>query len=163
VTTGHVIVWTATFPSKEELSWLECSAAGTVSIALSACGSSGSSAGPSGGGSETRTFTGTTWANSATSCGGDSHDFQAGDGTVTLTLVQTTGNVGLSAQVCAGGIDDRNCTINQGPIAVSQTLSGVRKGGTSQNLKLLPANCGGGGPQPPGPVDYTATVTYPRP
>jgi hypothetical protein len=106
---------------------------------------------------------GTTRANSATSCSGDSHDFQAGEGAVTPTLVQSTGSTGLTAQVCAGGIDDRNCTINQTPLAVMQTLSGARKGGTSQNLKLLPLNCGGGGPVPPGPIDYTATVTYQRP
>jgi hypothetical protein len=105
---------------------------------------------------------GTTRAITSTSCSGDSHDFQAADGPISVTLVQVTGATSLVVQVCAGGIDDNNCSINQTPIAVGQTKSGTRRGGADQNLKLLPPNCGGGGPPPPGPVGYTATVSYLR-
>lgn len=105
---------------------------------------------------------GTTRATGPSSCSSDSHDFQASDGLVTVNLVQTTGGTALVVQVCAGGIDDNNCTINQTPIAVGQTLSATRKGGASQNLKLLPLNCGGGGPPPATAIDYTVTVSYQR-
>jgi hypothetical protein len=126
-----------------------------------ACGGNGPST-PAPPVTETRTFMGTTRATSPTSCMSDSHDFQAREGLITVTLVQSTGGTLLVAQVCAGGIDDHNCTINQAPIAVGQTLSGTRKGGADQNLKLLPLNCGGGGPAPDTPIDYTASVSYQR-
>ena len=139
--------------------------AGTVaSLLLIACGSGGSSGPPPAGPTvtESRTFSGTTRANTPTSCGGDSHDFVAAEGAVAVTLVQSTGGVSMSVQICAGGIDNNACTINQGPIAVGQTRTGTRQGMAQQNLKLLPANCGGNGPVPAGPVDYTATVTFQR-
>ena len=113
-------------------------------------------------GTTTQTFTGTTRALTPTSCSSDSHDFPAGEGVVTVTLLASTGNLTLGVQVCAGGIDNNNCTINLQPIAVNQSVSGTRKGGASQNLKFLPANCGTGGPAPPGPVQYTARVDYER-
>ena len=86
---------------------------------------------------------------------------EAAAGPVMVTLTQSTDNLG--AQVCAGGIDNNDCTINLMPLAVGQTRSGDRRGGTSQTLKLLASNCGGGGSVPPGPIQYTATVTYQRP
>jgi hypothetical protein len=71
--------------------------------------------------------------------------------------------MGVMLQLCAGGIDDRNCTINQMPIAVGQTLSAPsRKGGSSHNLKLLPLYCGSGAPPPPGPITYTVSLTHLR-
>ena len=111
-------------------------------------------------GTTTQTVTGTTRAITPTSCTSDSHDFSAGEGLVTVTLLESTGNLTLGVQVCAGGIDNNNCTINLRPIAVNQSVSGTRKGGRSQNLKFLPPNCGTGGPPPPGPVQYTARVDY---
>ena len=110
----------------------------------------------------TQIFTGSTRAITATSCTSDSHDFDAGEGLITVTLLETTGNVTLGVQVCAGGIDNNNCTINQTPIAVNGSVSGTRKGGRTQNLKFLPANCSPrSGPVPPGPVQYTARVENP--
>jgi len=111
---------------------------------------------------ETRTFMGTARALGPASCTSDSHDFIAADGPISVTLTQSTGGIGMAAQVCAGGIDNNDCSINLMPIAVGQTVSGTRKGGSQQNLKLNPPNCGGGGPTPPGPVDYTVTVTFLR-
>lgn len=105
---------------------------------------------------------GTTTATGPPSCKSDRHDFQAAEGPVTLTLIQSTGNATLVGQVCAGDIDDGNCTINQTPISVGQTLSSPRKGVPSQTLVLQPLNCGGGGPPPAGSIDYTASVTYQR-
>jgi hypothetical protein len=105
---------------------------------------------------------GTARALSDTSCSGDSHDFVAAEGPIAVTLVQSTGGVGLAIQVCAGGIDNNDCSINLMPIAVGQTVSGTRKGGSQQNLKLNAANCGGGGPPPPAPVGYAVTVTFQR-
>ena len=108
-------------------------------------------------GPQSVTFTGA--ANPSCQLGG--HNFDTADGPITLTLVQTTGGVGLYGQICAGGIDNNNCTINQTPMVVGQTLTGTRKGVSSQNVKMLTLNCGPG-PAPPGPVDYTITVAFQR-
>ena len=132
--------------------------------ALTACGGGGSdspTAPP--GGTTTQTFMGTTRADGPTSCSGDSHVFEAAAGPVVVTLTQSTDNLTLGAQVCAGGIDNNDCTINLMPLPVGQSRSGDRRGGASQTLKLLAPNCGGGGPVPAGPIQYTATVTYQRP
>jgi hypothetical protein len=109
-----------------------------------------------------QTVNGTTRAVTPTSCSSDSHDFSAGEGPVSVTLLQSTDNLTLGVQVCAGGIDNNDCTINLQRIALNQTVTGYRKGGRNQNLKFLPPNCGGGGPAPPGPVQYTAIVSYPN-
>ena len=72
------------------------------------------------GGTATVDFTGTTRALGPTSCGGDSHQFVAAEGTITVLLVRTTGNASLVAQVCAGGIDDNDCSLKQTVIAVAR-------------------------------------------
>lgn len=133
-----------------------------VAVALSGCGGGSSSSptpspSPAATGTETVTFTGI--ANP--SCQGEGHIFEAADGALTLTLVATTDNVGLYGQVCAGGIDNNACTINQTRMAVGDTLSGPRRGGSSQSVKMLTLNCGPG-PAPAGPVSYTIRLTYPR-
>ena len=115
---------------------------------------------PSGSTTQTRTFTGQTRATSPISCEGDSHDIVAEEGTITVTLTSSTGSTSLVLQVCAGGLDNKDCTVNQTVIAVGQSISGARKGGASQNVKLLPLNCGGGGPAPTTPIDYSITVTF---
>jgi hypothetical protein len=104
----------------------------------------------------TETFTGA--ANP--SCQGGGHSFDTAEGDITLTLVETTGGVGLYGQVCAGGIDS-NCTIAQTRMEVGQTLSGARRGIANQNVKMLTLNCGSG-PTPPAPVNYTIRLTYLR-
>jgi hypothetical protein len=106
---------------------------------------------------ETTTFTGA--ANP--SCQGGGHTFEAAEGLVTLTLVETTGGVGLFGQVCAGGNDNNACTVNQTRMAVGETLSGPRRGIASQLVKMLTLNCGTG-PVPPAPVQYTIRLTYQR-
>jgi hypothetical protein len=105
---------------------------------------------------ETVTFTGA--ANP--SCQGGGHTFVAAEGTVTLTLVETTDQVGLFGQVC-GGNDNNACTVNQTRMAVGETLSGPRRGIASQTVKMLTLNCGTG-PVPPAPVQYTIRLTYQR-
>jgi hypothetical protein len=99
-------------------------------------------------------------ANGPTSCGGDSHTFSAADGPISITLVQSTQNTGLSVQVCSGN-DVGQCTINQTRIVVGQTLTGARRGGASQTLKFLPLSCTFGGSTLT-TVTYTAIVNYLR-
>ena len=112
-------------------------------------------------GTITTTFRGTTRATGPTSCSGDSHDFRAAAGPITVTLNESTGNVTLGVQVCVGGIDDNNCTINLMPLAVGSTATGTAGPGMpTQVLKLNAPNCGGGGPVPPGPVEYRVTVVH---
>jgi hypothetical protein len=132
-------------------------AAFTLATGLACGGGGGGPATPSSSGPQTLTFTGV--ANPSCQLGG--HNFEAADGAIALTLVQSTGNVGLYGQVCAGGIDNNNCSINQTPMVVGQTLTGSRKGASGQNVKMLTLNCGTGA-APPGPVDYTITVVHQR-
>jgi hypothetical protein len=133
-----------------------------MAVVLGACGGGG------GGGNsptqvptlQTQTFNGTATASSPTSCTGGSHVFQALDGPITVTLIQSTGSVAMATQVCAGGIDNNDCSVNLQRIEVGQTVSGARKGQGSQTLVLQTANCGGGGPAPATPIAYSARVTY---
>ena len=103
---------------------------------------------------------GTARATGPLSCSGDSHEFVAAAGAISVTLNGTTGGVGMAVQVCAGGIDDNACSIPLVPIAVGQTVTGTRRGASGQTLKFNTANCGGGGPAPAEPVNYTATLEY---
>jgi hypothetical protein len=132
-------------------------AACTVASALACGGGGGGPATPNPSGPQTVTFMGV--ANPSCQLGG--HNFEAGDGAIALTLVQSTGSVGLHGQVCAGGIDNNDCSINKTPMVVGQTLTGSRKGASSQNVKMLTLNCGVGA-APPGPVDYTITIVHQR-
>lgn len=129
--------------------------------ALVSCGGGGSDS-PTGPpvGRTTEQFAGTTRADSPTSCSGDSHTFLTNAGPISVTLVQSTGNLTLGSQLCSGGIDDNDCTLNLRPHAVGETRTGDRRGGSSQTLKLLAPNCGGGGSVPAGPITYTVTVVY---
>lgn len=137
-----------------------------LGLLLTACGGSGTSPTPppQASGPVTVAFSGTTRQTGAGSCGGDSHDFTSADGSVTVRLEETSDPAGaLSVQVCAGGIDNRDCTINQQRIAVGQSLTGARKGIATQNLKLLPHNCVFGGPfDPAAGVTYRVSVTHMR-
>lgn len=135
----------------------------TISAAiLASCGGGGDSpTSPQPPGTVTMTFRGTTRATGPTSCSGDSHSFRAAAGPVSVTLNESTGNVTLGVQVCVDSVDDNNCTINLMPLAVGSTATGTAGGGLrTQVLKLNAPNCGGGGPVPPGPVEYTVTVVY---
>ena len=108
----------------------------------------------------TENFSGVTTQSAPGSCGGDSHNITARDGTVSARLVQTSDPAqALSLQICANGIDNRNCSINQQRISVGETLTGSRIGDATQNVKLLPNSCLSGGPITPS-VTYTVAVTY---
>lgn len=133
-------------------------------LAAGCGGSSTSPTPPSGSTPTTVTLSGTTRQSAQGSCGGDSHDFTAADGDISVRLIETSDPAGaLSLQVCAGGIDNRDCTINQQKISVGQTLTGARKGIASQNLKLLPHNCVFGGPFDPAVgITYRVSLTHMR-
>ena len=137
-------------------------AAAVAAVLAASCGGGSTPSPPGPTVTDMRTFMGTTRATGAMSCTGDSHDFDAADGPIAVTLLQSTGGIEMAVQVCAGAVDNNDCSINLTPIAVGQSVSGARKGIARQNLKLNPPNCGGRGPAPPGPVDYTVTVTFQR-
>jgi hypothetical protein len=135
-------------------------------LTITSCGGSGTTPSPSNQPPTpvTVSFTGTTRQSAQSSCGGDSHDFTAAEGTISVQLVETSDPAGaLSIQVCAGGLDTRDCTINQQRIAMGQTLSGSRKGIATQNLKLLPHSCVFGGPfDPAAGITYRVSVNHLR-
>jgi hypothetical protein len=106
---------------------------------------------------QTQTFNGSTRV-VGSGCTSDSHDFDTLEGQVTMRLDQSPEAPSLRVQVCAGGIDNNNCTVNLQRIDAGQTISGARRGGVRQNLKFLPLDCAASAP--PGPFTYRATVTY---
>jgi hypothetical protein len=132
-------------------------------LGVVACGGNGTTP-TAPGGTATSTFTGTTSSNAPGSCTGDSHRINASQGTLTVTLVQTAPSVPLIVQLCAPGAVDhtRDCTINRTRMEVGQSLSGTLRGGSVQELAFNPLSCGGGAPPPPTPINYTASVLYPR-
>ena len=110
------------------------------------------------------TVSGSTTSNGAGSCSADSHDFQvAQGGTIRVRLDASGDAAGLRAQVCADGIDNNNCTVALQLVEIGNTVSGIRQGSQTQNLKFLRLGCTGGGPLVIGPTTYSATVTYDRP
>jgi hypothetical protein len=109
---------------------------------------------------ETATYSGTTRSTGATSCTGDSHSFTAVDGAISVTLVSTSTNEDLTAQICPPNSLD--CTLTRQRINIGQTLEATRRGGSAQILSLLPLNCGTGAPPSPDPITYSARVTYRR-
>ena len=126
------------------------------------CGSSTSGPTPAQTTPFTQTFSGTTRTTTNT-CTGDSHDFPPAAGDIAVKLVETSDPAGaLSVQVCAGGIDNGNCSIKQQKINVGQTITGARVGGSPQNLKFLGHNCVFGGPVITDLISYRADVTYQR-
>jgi hypothetical protein len=97
-------------------------------------------------------------------CTSDSHNFLvAPGGMIQVNLTASSDAAGLMVQICGGGIDNNDCTINLQPLPVGGTLSGVRRGVESQNLKFLRRGCTGNAPFVAGPATYTATATYLRP
>jgi hypothetical protein len=109
---------------------------------------------------ETANYTGTTRSTSPTTCTGDSHTFNAVDGSISITLVSTSTNENLTAQICPPA--SQTCTLTRRQINIGQTIEAPRQGGASQVLSLLPLNCGTGAPPSPDPITYSARVTYQR-
>jgi len=109
----------------------------------------------------TETFSGTTIRNPNGVCSGDSHNFTAQEGDISVRLIATSDPVQtLSVQVCPGVDVANTCTLPQQKINVGQTLTAPRKTGSAQNLKLLGYYCVYGGTVNPNPVTYTVSVTY---
>lgn len=129
-------------------------------LLLAGCGGGGSPAAP--GGTETVTFSGTAASTSASSCTGDTHSFPAGEGTVSVTLVETSTQHPMSAQICENGVGSSTCTLVRTRIEIAQTLNAPRKGGRNQVLSMLPGSCGIPGAMPEPMVGYTVRVSYPK-
>jgi hypothetical protein len=139
-------------------------------VALVSCGGGGPTAasGPSGGagsgGSRTSTFSGTTRISDLGTCSGERHTFDAGEGTVAVTLVQSSAGP-LKAEVCPTASTNHALDCAIPPFAVvapGQTLSAPLKGGRSQFLTIFPEGCGAPGtPAPTPPITYSVTVVFP--
>jgi hypothetical protein len=126
--------------------------------ALAGCGGGSEPAAPTG--PRTETFTGTTQIVSGV-CTGTTHAFDTGEGSLTVTLVQSTGNVPLSAQVCHPTAVNhaQECTIPPfATVEVGASVSAALKGGRAQVLVMYPLGCAG---QSTPPISYTVTVVHP--
>lgn len=124
------------------------------------CGGSPSSPGIMGPQPASYTFGGTTRATGPGSCTGDSHPFEAPEGQIAITLVQTTPAESLTVQVCPNSTTyaQTDCTVTRRVINVGQTIAEPRRGGSAQSLSLLPLTCGTNAPPSPHPIAYTAMV-----
>ncbi|HEY5906577.1 MAG TPA: hypothetical protein VIZ31_00960, partial [Vicinamibacteria bacterium] len=118
------------------------------------------------GGPASITFMGTTQTGANGGCIGNavSHQIAAGEGTVTVTLVQASESP-MKLQICHPSAVNHalECTVPPFvPIAVGQSVSATLRGGRAQIVTVFPAECGGP-TAPPGPVvSYTITVVYPQ-
>ena len=136
-----------------------------AAMAIAACGGGGSGPpmGPSG--TQTETFTGTAQIVGAGCSGsGSTHPFNAGEGNLTVTLVQSAGSVSLAVQVCHPTAVNHalECTIPPfARIAVGETVSALLKGGRAQTLVVYPSSCGTPDQAPTPPIPYTVRVTHP--
>lgn len=98
---------------------------------------------------------------STSGCNSGSHNFVAREGSISVRLdASNAASQLVSVQICPGSDIPSLCTVTQQRIAVGQTLSGARNGGTNQTLKFLRQDCVVGSTQAPGPITYAATLTY---
>lgn len=137
-----------------------------AAVTLAACGDEGRDGfGPSPGlVTRTEVFTGTTRALANGTCTGDTHTFEAGPGSVSVTLFQTTPSEPLLAEICEPGAQKPiGCAVPRTRINVGQTLTGNRSASAEQILTFLPLTCGGSGAFTPTTVEYTSTVVHQRP
>jgi len=138
-------------------------ACGSGSAAPTGNGSAGPSAPPAG--PRTETFMGTTRITASGGCSADPtpHSFQTGEGSVRITLVQSTDNVTMAAQLCDPVAENHevDCTIPPFVrIDVGMTVTATLKGGRFQTLTIYPGGCGTASTPTP-PISYTVTVAHP--
>jgi hypothetical protein len=131
-----------------------------AALLSASCGGGTASPSPTPAVTETANYTGTTRSTGPTTCTGDSHSFTAVEGSISITLVSTSTNENLTAQICPPA--SQTCTLTRRQISIGQTIEAPRQGGASQVLSLLPLNCGTGAPPSPEPITYNARVTYQR-
>lgn len=136
-----------------------------LALLLAACGGGGGGSPTSNPTPVVTSISGTTTSTAPGSCSANvTHDFLVAAGTTFQITLDASGDAaGLMVQVCAGGLDNNDCTINLQSIAVGGSLSGARRGGESQNVKFLRKGCAGTEPFVAGATTFAATVAYSRP
>jgi hypothetical protein len=144
-----------------------------AAVLLTACGGSSSSpsagppgGSPTGGGSGVETFKGTTRIADNGVCSAERlpHTFDTGEGTVEITLVESSGSVPVNIQLCHPAADNHevDCTIPPFVrVDVGMTVRATLKGGRVQTLTVYPVGCGSDQTPTP-PISYTVTVAHPR-
>jgi hypothetical protein len=138
-----------------------------VVAVLPGCGRSGSSTPTTPNGNPTETFMGTSSVSATGGCSSTNmgHAFNSGEGTIVITLVQSTDNATVATQVChpTATAHDSQCTVPPfSRIGVGQSTQAVLKGGRAQVLTVYPGTCGQAGTFPATTISYTVTVQHPR-
>jgi hypothetical protein len=136
-----------------------------IVLALPACGGGGSSPMTPSAGSQTETFSGTSSTTATGGCSNVGHAFNSGEGTIVITLIQSSDNASVATQVChpTATAHDAQCTVPPfSRIGVGQSTQAVLKGGRAQVLSVYPATCGQGGTAPAATITYTVTVQHPQ-
>lgn len=90
------------------------------------------------------------------------HFISAGEGTMTVTLTQSSAPR-MQLQVCSTSeADHRNCTVPPFVLLpVGQSVTATVKGGRSQSVTLFTEGCGGATATPTDPITYSVTVVHP--
>jgi hypothetical protein len=97
-------------------------------------------------------------------CSNAGHAFDTGEGSLSITLVQSSGNEQVAVQVCHPTATDHatQCTVPPfHRIAVGMTLRATVKGGRAQVLTVYPGACGVGGTPMAASVMYTVRLEHP--
>jgi hypothetical protein len=137
---------------------------GAALLSLSACGGGGPAAPSTTGGTQTTTFMGTSETSTTGGCSSpQNHDFQAGEGMVTVTLVQASASA-AKVEVCqvTAGSQVRECGIPAfATVQVTRSVSGTLRGGRAQRITVYPTACGAI-PPAASSLSYSVTVVHPR-
>jgi hypothetical protein len=136
-----------------------------VLMALGGCGG-GSGSTPTGPtGPQTETFSGSAQLSATGGCSNVGHPFNSGEGTVAITLVESSGSVPVAVQVChpTATAHDSQCTVPPfARVAVGMSVRVPLKGGRAQVLTIYPEACGRTGTPTATSITYTVTVEHPR-
>ncbi len=133
-------------------------------LLLYGCGGGGSTAATPSPGPQTTTFMGSARTTATGGCAAlnPAHIISAGDGTMTVTLTQSSAPR-MQLQVCSTSeADHRNCTVPPFVLLpVGQSVSATVKGGRSQSVTLFTEGCGAPTAPPTDPITYSVSVVHP--
>jgi hypothetical protein len=113
----------------------------------------------------TETFSGRAQLSAAGGCSSPGHAFNSGEGTLAITLIQSSDNTQVAVQVChpTATNHDTQCTVPPfHRILVGNTLRATLMGGRAQVLTVYPSGCGRPGPATAADISYTVTVEHPN-
>lgn len=135
-----------------------------AAAAITGCGGAAPTS-PAPTGPMVETFSGMAQIDAAGGCSGSGHAFSTGEGEVSVTLVQTSGNVPVAVQICHPTALNHalECTIPPfAQLVVGASLRATVRGGRSQVLTIFPSGCGQPGNPKAATVSYMGLLEHPQ-